>query len=491
MDMKTKPRYDLLLFGKTGGGKSSTGNSILGRKEFPTSSSASSVTYVSQCGLVERPDCHVKVIDGPGTSETRLNKSEAVDKVVEDISEAMVHLTEGFNAVIFVFRFGTRFTKEEQDSIDLLKKILGEDVFQRFGIIVLTRGDYFKSSMEEEGTPDSSPLDWCTSQDSNLNKFVSECGSRVILFNNRSKDEQEKHEQVEQLIEVVRKLPNRGERYTNKMFQEMHKAYEKHMMDAQLPQLLEEFSIKRTMLIAALDSIDINSSHANEQISKAKELAYDLVVEISKKDKGTGMLSTFKESIEGILSAIDAFGDRPKAVMNSFPQSKIEDTRQSSLSAEKVHESADFLEGRAIDAFDEKPREVMHSFPQGKHGHPCQSPSRTESVHQPTKYLNPKGYAPLQDTWNGKGCDNSSINVLSMALEDPHHPTAYQQQNEQHMKALMNENAELKKNLKCSIDEYKKMERQLKEYNGQMKIRDHLKGIAKNIINAILQPFRR
>lgn len=64
-----KSAITVALFGRTGNGKSATGNSILGRKAFISKASSSGVTDTSemQCTVLEDGQV-LNVIDTPGRS---------------------------------------------------------------------------------------------------------------------------------------------------------------------------------------------------------------------------------------------------------------------------------------------------------------------------------------------------------------------------------------------------------------------------------------
>ena len=196
-----------MILGKTGCGKSATGNSILNAKKFQTKLSGSSVTHYCSHNSAIRFNRKIVIVDTPGIFDTKVSN----DKVQEEIYKCIGITSPGPHAFVLVLNIVDRFTEEEERTVKHFEKYFGEKIY-KYLIVLFTRKDELKAN----DTTLSAYIDNCPS---NLKKFIKKCGNRVSAFDNNLKGS-EQEEQVRELLELILKniRGNGGNIYTNDMY---------------------------------------------------------------------------------------------------------------------------------------------------------------------------------------------------------------------------------------------------------------------------------
>ncbi|XP_059152019.1 uncharacterized protein LOC131938133 [Physella acuta] len=184
--------YKLFLVGRTGNGKSSTGNSIIPGKPFPLTSN----TMIKHSGVLN--GINVEVVDGTGIGDVAEDLNGDMKTLVLDVESMFYNkLSQSFTALVLVLRFGARFTNPLKESMRIIKSMFGEDIFRKCGIILMTCGDNYNK--EENVSFDV----WIHNQSGDIKTLMEECDYRCVLFNNKTRNNSKVRKQVDKLMSAV------------------------------------------------------------------------------------------------------------------------------------------------------------------------------------------------------------------------------------------------------------------------------------------------
>ncbi|XP_059206982.1 GTPase IMAP family member 8-like [Centropristis striata] len=194
-------RRRMVLLGLPGGGKSSSGNTILGSDQFEPGCDFDPVTTEtgSKSAVVEGRS--VTVVDTPGITNEVLTPKKLFLEIKKSIAEG----GPGPHAFMIVVRIG-RITKADVTLFQLVPKLLGSDA-AKYAMVLFTHGDGLKKKSIEELI--------------NTNKHVSDlvtlCGGRFCVLDNNQRGNRQ---QVRELLGKIDKMvaASGTEHYTSEMF---------------------------------------------------------------------------------------------------------------------------------------------------------------------------------------------------------------------------------------------------------------------------------
>uniref|UniRef100_A0ACD5UPX6 Uncharacterized protein n=1 Tax=Avena sativa TaxID=4498 RepID=A0ACD5UPX6_AVESA len=257
-----------------------------------------------------------------------------MDTAPENISKEIVKCLDiaedGIHAILTVFSATCRFSREDEQTIELIRLLLGDEVLDHM-ILVFTHGDLVgeENSWKKKLT-DSAPA--------YLQDMLTLCKNRVVLFDNKTNSKKHRLVQLRKLLDAVDFVisSNQGKSFSNHNHTQAQKVQSRKEISSEEYSTEQRFQLKKEIYDECVAQVaKMVEENPNSTITRLENLLLEeQKARLESDNRASQAILRSKEEIQKLGEMLE----KAKKEIENF-QKGMDNVKKIVRTLEKIHEN--------------------------------------------------------------------------------------------------------------------------------------------------------